>query len=156
MPPSPQASSGASVVRSPGPTKYILCNCEEADPGAYNDKGILESVPPHAPGGLGHRRLRHRRHQPASSSYATATMAPSRGPSRPSSMPTSWAFWATDILGSDFSFDIAGLPPSGESYVAGEESAMMESGSRASDPCHASALPFTPSSACGASPCNSQ
>ena len=27
------------LVRSPGPTKYILCNCEEGDPGAYNDKG---------------------------------------------------------------------------------------------------------------------
>ena len=25
--------------------KYILCNCEEGDPGAYNDKGILESDP---------------------------------------------------------------------------------------------------------------
>jgi NADH:ubiquinone oxidoreductase subunit F (NADH-binding) len=27
------------------PPKYILCNCEEGDPGAYNDKGILESDP---------------------------------------------------------------------------------------------------------------
>ncbi|MBI4310218.1 MAG: NADH-quinone oxidoreductase subunit F, partial [Chloroflexi bacterium] len=26
---------------SPGPIKYILCNCEEGDPGAFNDKGIL-------------------------------------------------------------------------------------------------------------------
>ena len=25
--------------------KYILCNCEEGDPGAFNDKGILESDP---------------------------------------------------------------------------------------------------------------
>ena len=33
------------LVGSPGPTKYILCNCEEGDPGAYNDKGILESDP---------------------------------------------------------------------------------------------------------------
>ena len=33
------------LVRSPGPPKYILCNCEEGDPGAYNDKGILESDP---------------------------------------------------------------------------------------------------------------
>ena len=33
------------LVGSPGPTKYILCNCDEGDPGAYNDKGILESDP---------------------------------------------------------------------------------------------------------------
>ena len=33
------------LVGAPGPTKYILCNCEEGDPGAYNDKGILESDP---------------------------------------------------------------------------------------------------------------
>ena len=25
--------------------KYILCNCEEGDPGAFNDKGILENDP---------------------------------------------------------------------------------------------------------------
>ena len=31
--------------RSPGPPKYSLCNCDEGDPGAYNDKGILESDP---------------------------------------------------------------------------------------------------------------
>ena len=33
------------LARSPGPVKYILCNCEEGDPGAFNDKGILESDP---------------------------------------------------------------------------------------------------------------
>ena len=33
------------MVRSPGPVKYILANCEEGDPGAYNDKGILEGDP---------------------------------------------------------------------------------------------------------------
>ncbi|MCH7787693.1 MAG: NADH-quinone oxidoreductase subunit F, partial [Chloroflexi bacterium] len=33
------------LVNAPGPPKYILCNCEEGDPGAYNDKGILEGDP---------------------------------------------------------------------------------------------------------------
>ena len=27
------------------PIKYVLCNCEEGDPGAFNDKGILENDP---------------------------------------------------------------------------------------------------------------
>jgi len=34
-----------SFMSRGGPPKYILCNCEEGDPGAYNDKGILESDP---------------------------------------------------------------------------------------------------------------
>ena len=33
------------MVNSPGPVKYIACNCEEGDPGAFNDKAILESDP---------------------------------------------------------------------------------------------------------------
>ena len=33
------------LAGSNAPLKYILCNCEEGDPGAFNDKGILESDP---------------------------------------------------------------------------------------------------------------
>ena len=33
------------LAPNPAPVKYILCNCEEGDPGAFNDKGILESCP---------------------------------------------------------------------------------------------------------------
>ena len=42
----PTGTKWSFLSRSPGPVKYILCNCEEGDPGAYNDKGILESDPP--------------------------------------------------------------------------------------------------------------
>ena len=41
----PTGTKWGFLARSPGPVKYILCNCEEGDPGAYNDKGILESDP---------------------------------------------------------------------------------------------------------------
>ena len=33
------------LAGNPDPNKYILCNCEEGDPGAFNDRGILESDP---------------------------------------------------------------------------------------------------------------
>ena len=33
------------LAGSKEPVKYVLCNCEEGDPGAFNDKGILESDP---------------------------------------------------------------------------------------------------------------
>ena len=41
----PTATKWRFLMGSPGPVKYILCNCEEGDPGAFNDKGILESDP---------------------------------------------------------------------------------------------------------------
>ena len=33
------------LAPSTAPTKYVLCNCEEGDPGAFNDKGIIENDP---------------------------------------------------------------------------------------------------------------
>ncbi|MFQ5934258.1 MAG: NADH-quinone oxidoreductase subunit F, partial [Dehalococcoidia bacterium] len=33
------------IAGAPGPVKYHLCNAEEGDPGAFNDKGLLESDP---------------------------------------------------------------------------------------------------------------
>ena len=41
----PTGTKWRFITASPGPVKYILCNCEEGDPGAFNDKGILESDP---------------------------------------------------------------------------------------------------------------
>ncbi len=42
-------------------TKYILCNADEGDPGAFMDRSVLEGDPHCAHRGHGHRRLRHRR-----------------------------------------------------------------------------------------------
>ncbi len=33
------------AARQPGPTKYVVCNGDEGDPGAYMDRSILESNP---------------------------------------------------------------------------------------------------------------
>ena len=33
------------LANNPSKEKYVLCNCEEGDPGAFNDKGILENDP---------------------------------------------------------------------------------------------------------------
>ncbi len=41
----PTATKWSFLAGSNAPVKYILCNCEEGDPGAFNDKGILESDP---------------------------------------------------------------------------------------------------------------
>ena len=41
----PTAVKWGFLAPSKAPEKYILCNCEEGDPGAFNDKGILEGDP---------------------------------------------------------------------------------------------------------------
>ncbi len=113
------------LVRSPGPTKYILCNCEEGDPGAYNDKGILESDPHILLEGLaiagyatgatnGFVFIRHGHDGPIDRTERAIEQAYEAG------------LLGQNILGSDFSFDIE-VSLTGESYVAGEESALMES-----------------------------
>ena len=111
------------MTRGDGP-KYILCNCEEGDPGAYNDKGILESDPytllegmciaGYATGATnGFVFIRHGHDGPISRTEKAIEQAYEYG------------LLGENILGSDFSFDIE-VSLTGESYVAGEETALME------------------------------
>ena len=113
------------LVRSPGPPKYILCNCEEGDPGAYNDKGILESDPHTLLEGMliagyatgasdGFVFIRHGHDGPISRTERAIEQAYELG------------LLGENILGSEFSFEIE-VSLTGESYVSGEETAMMDS-----------------------------
>ncbi len=112
------------MVRSPGPPKYMLCNCEEGDPGAYNDKGILESDPHTLLEGLmiggyatratnGIVFIRHGHDGPIDRTERAIEQAYEVG------------ILGKNIFGTDFSFDIE-VALTGESYVAGEETALME------------------------------
>ena len=111
------------MARGDGP-KYILCNCEEGDPGAYNDKGILESDPYTLLEGMciagyatnatnGFVFIRHGHEGPISRTERAIEQAYENG------------LLGKNILDSDFSFDIE-VALTGESYVAGEETALME------------------------------
>ncbi len=113
------------LVRALGPPKYILCNCEEGDPGAYNDKGILESDPHTLLEGMciagyatgasnGIVFIRHGHDGPIDRTERAIEQAYEVG------------LLGTNILGSEFSFDIE-VSLTGDSYVAGEETALMES-----------------------------
>ena len=112
------------LMGSPGPTKYILCNCEEGDPGAFNDKGILESDPHTLVEGM------------ILAGYATAASNGvvfirhgHDGPIERTKKAIEDAYrlnlLGQSILGSEFSFD-AEVSLVGESYVSGEETALME------------------------------
>ena len=41
----PTGTKWGFLAGSTATEKYVLCNCEEGDPGAFNDKAILESDP---------------------------------------------------------------------------------------------------------------
>lgn len=111
--------------------KYILCNCEEGDPGAFNDKGILESDPHTVVEGIilagyatganhGYIFIRHGHDGPIERVRAAVDQAYELG------------FLGNGILGTQFTFDLE-VALTGDSYVSGEETALMEAieGSRA-------------------------
>ena len=121
----PTGTKWSFLARSNAPVKYILCNCEEGDPGAFNDKGVLDSDPHtliegmalagYATGaGYGYVFIRHGHEGPIDRTWHAIEQARELG------------LLGKNILGSDFSFDIE-VSLTGDSYVAGEETALMES-----------------------------
>ena len=107
------------------PVKYILVNCEEGDPGAFNDKGILESDPHSLIEGVilagyatgatkGYVFIRHGHDGPIDRTWRAIEQARQLG------------ILGRNIFGSHFSFDME-VSLTGDSYVAGEETALMES-----------------------------
>jgi NADH-quinone oxidoreductase subunit F len=120
----PTATKWGFLVNAPGPDKYILVNCEEGDPGAYNDKGILESDPHTLIEGAaiagfatgankGYVFIRHGHTGPIERTREGIKQAYTAN------------LLGNNILGSDFSFELE-VALVGESYVSGEETALME------------------------------
>ena len=121
----PTGTKWSFLSRTPGEVKYILANCEEGDPGAYNDKGILESDPHTLVEGVilagyamgasnGVMFIRHGHEGPIERTERAIAQAYELG------------LLGENILGSEFTFNIE-VSLTGESYVAGEETALMES-----------------------------
>ena len=120
----PTATKWRFLAGNPAPDKYVLCNCEEGDPGAFNDKAILESDPHTLVEGViiagyatganrGYIFIRHGHDGPIERCRAALEQARELG------------LLGEGILGSEFSFEIE-VALTGDSYVAGEESALME------------------------------
>ncbi len=112
------------LAPSKAPLKYVLVNCEEGDPGAFNDKGILESDPHTLIEGLllagyatnsnyGYVFIRHGHDLPVNATRRAIQLCYELG------------LAGKNILGTNFSFDIE-VAFTGDSYVAGEETALME------------------------------
>ena len=112
------------LAPSKEPVKYVLCKCEEGDPGAFNDKGIIENDPHTLVEGLilngyatnssnGYIFIRQGHEIPINAAKKAISDAYEKG------------LLGQNILGSNFSFDME-VSLTGDSYVAGEETALME------------------------------
>jgi len=114
------------ICRStPGKPKYIICNGDEGDPGAFMDRAILESDPHSVIEGMiiagyaiGARYgyIYVRAEYPLAVERVQIALSQARKSK----------FLGTHILGSDFSFDIRLFQGSG-AFVCGEETALIAS-----------------------------
>ena len=120
----PTGTKWRFLMGSSAPEKYILCNAEEGDPGAFNDKGILESDPHTLIEGMilagyatgaskGYIFIRHGHEGPIRRTQEALSQAYEAG------------LLGQSILGTTFGFD-AEVSLVGESYVSGEETALMD------------------------------
>jgi len=111
--------------QSPGRPKYVICNGDEGDPGAFMDRAILESDPHSVLEGIiiagytiGARYgyIYVRAEYPLAVKRARIALRQAR----------KLNLLGRNILGSDFSFDIKLFPGSG-AFVCGEETALIAS-----------------------------
>ncbi len=109
--------------KSPGTVKYIICNAKGGDPGAFNDRSILEADPHSVLEGLaigayaigaseGYVYVRGQYHLAAKRLNMALEQAQKRG------------FLGNNMLGSDFSFTVH-IKEGADSFVCGEETALM-------------------------------
>jgi NADH:ubiquinone oxidoreductase subunit F (NADH-binding)/(2Fe-2S) ferredoxin/Pyruvate/2-oxoacid:ferredoxin oxidoreductase delta subunit len=111
---------------SPGPNgKYVICNADEGDPGAFMDRSLLESDPHAVIEGMaiGARAIGAdcgyvyvREEYPLACERVTKAIEVAR----------SHGLLGKNILGTDFSFDISVVRGAG-AFVCGEETALMAS-----------------------------
>ena len=114
-----------SCRKARGDTKYVICNCDEGDPGAFMDRALLEGNPHLVLEGMvigayaigsqeGYIYVRHEYPQAWENAAAAINQARKMG------------LLGENILGTDFSFDIE-IASGGGAFVCGESTALMAS-----------------------------
>jgi NADH-quinone oxidoreductase subunit F len=108
-----------------GDIKYVVCNADEGDPGAFMDRSILEGNPHSVLEGMavgaralgaGQGYIYIRAEYPLAIERLRIAMDQMRG----------WGLLGESILGSDFSFDIV-IKEGAGAFVCGEETALIAS-----------------------------
>ncbi|MCX8117087.1 MAG: NADH-quinone oxidoreductase subunit NuoF [Desulfobacterota bacterium] len=108
---------------APGSIKYVICNADEGDPGAYMDRSLLEGNPHSVLEGMiigayaigAHEGYVFVRHEyPLALQNIGIAIEQARA----------WGLLGKDILGSGFDFDVK-ISRGGGAFVAGESTALM-------------------------------
>jgi NADH-quinone oxidoreductase subunit F len=111
--------------KAPGDSKYIICNADEGDPGAFMDRSILEGDPHTVVEGMSiaaraigaqYGYIYCRAEYPLAIQRLRIAIAKAR----------EYGLLGTNILGSDFSFDLA-IKEGAGAFVCGEETALIAS-----------------------------
>jgi NADH-quinone oxidoreductase subunit F len=121
----PTGRKWESCRKAEGEIKYVICNADEGDPGAYMDRSLLEGNPHKVLEGMiigayaigaRHGYIYVRNEYPLAVTHATKALADAR----------KHGFLGEDIFGSGFSFDVK-VTRGGGAFVCGESSALMAS-----------------------------
>lgn len=113
------------AAKSPGPLKYMICNADEGDPGAFMDRSVLESDPHSVLEGMtiagyaiGAKEgyIYCRAEYPLAIKHLKLAIGQS----------TNKGFLGEGILGTDFSFHIK-IKEGAGAFVCGEETALIAS-----------------------------
>jgi len=113
------------TAKSPGTVKYMICNADEGDPGAFMDRSVLESDPHSVLEGITiagyaigatHGYIYCRAEYPLAIRHLKEAIAQS----------TAKGFLGERIMGTDFSFHIT-IKEGAGAFVCGEETALIAS-----------------------------
>jgi NADH:ubiquinone oxidoreductase, NADH-binding (51 kD) subunit len=115
----------AECREAPGDEKYVICNADEGDPGAYMDRCVLEGNPQLVLEGMmigacaiGAQKgyIYVRNEYPLAVKHVRIAVAQAR----------EWGLLGENILGTPFSFDVE-IARGGGAFVCGESTALMAS-----------------------------
>ena len=109
-----------------GEARYVICNADEGDPGAYMDRSVLEGNPHSVLEGMLIGAFADRRAARVTSTSATSTRWPSLTSGRPSSRRGSTACSGRTSWARGLSFDVE-VARGGGAFVCGESTALMAS-----------------------------
>jgi len=110
---------------APGEEKYVVCNADEGDPGAYMDRCVLEGNPHRVLEGMiigawavgaGRGYIYVRKEYPLAVQHAKLAVQQAR----------EYGFLGDNLLGSSFTFDVE-VARGGGAFVCGESTALMAS-----------------------------
>jgi len=121
----PSGNKWKMVAGQPGDIKYIICNGDEGDPGAFMDRMLLESYPYRIIEGMVAAGYAIGAHEGILYIRAEYPLAVTRI-LQALDICREQGYLGKDILGSGFDFDLSVYQGAG-AFVCGEETALMES-----------------------------